>query len=112
MGATLPLVVGSRSSGQRSFGQALGRLYGWNTLGAVCGALAAELVLVNRVGIVGSAWAASLLSVTAASLAYSLTIRRRAHESEDSDAEFQSAQPESPPALSGATKRRRTVLTC
>ena len=32
MGATLPVVVGSRSSGQRSFGQALGDLYGWNTL--------------------------------------------------------------------------------
>ena len=112
MGATLPVVVGSRSSGQRSFGQALGRLYGWNTLGAVCGALVAELVLVNRVGIVGSAWVASLLSMAAASLAYSLTIRRLAHASEDSDAEFQSVQPESPLALPGGTERRRAVLTC
>jgi hypothetical protein len=44
-------------------------LYGWNTLGAVCGAVGAELVLVGWVGVVGSAWVAALLNLGAASIA-------------------------------------------
>src|SRR3990170_2614090 len=36
------------------FGRALGRLYGWNTLGAVAGALAGELVLIERLGVRGT----------------------------------------------------------
>ena len=43
MGATLPLLVSALSRRGRDFGRALGRLYGWNTLGGVAGALAGEL---------------------------------------------------------------------
>src|SRR5207244_6181156 len=41
MGATLPVLVGAVSGGPGGFGRALGRLYGWNTLGAVAGVLGA-----------------------------------------------------------------------
>ena len=54
MGATLPVLVGSASV-RGGFGQASGRLYGWNTLGAVCGALSAEFVLVDRERMEGAA---------------------------------------------------------
>jgi predicted membrane-bound spermidine synthase len=53
----------------------LGRLYGWNTLGAVAGALAVELVLIARLGITGSAWFAALLDLAAAAIALSLSRR-------------------------------------
>jgi membrane-associated HD superfamily phosphohydrolase len=49
-----------------TFGVALGRLYGWNTLGAVLGVAGAELVLIASVGIAGSAWVAALLNMGAA----------------------------------------------
>ena len=75
MGATLPVLVGSRSAGRGSFGRAIGQLYGWNTLGAVCGALAAEIVLVDLVGVAGSAWAAALLNLCAAAIARVLSDR-------------------------------------
>ena len=35
MGATFPVMVGALSAGRERFGVVLGRLYGWNTLGAV-----------------------------------------------------------------------------
>ena len=49
MGATLPLLVRTLSR-RAGFGPALGRLYGWNTLGAVAGALAGELALIPLAG--------------------------------------------------------------
>ncbi|HXK26444.1 MAG TPA: spermidine synthase, partial [Myxococcota bacterium] len=54
MGATLPVLVGALRARDPSFGGALGRLYGWNTLGAVAGALAGELVLVEWLGVRGT----------------------------------------------------------
>ena len=40
MGATLPVLVGALAAGQRSASaRVLGRLYGWNTLGAVAGVI-------------------------------------------------------------------------
>ena len=45
------------------FGVALGRLYGWNTLGAVVGVVAAELILVDRFGVAGAAWTAAVLNL-------------------------------------------------
>ena len=62
MGTTLPLLTSALCRERVRFGPALGRLYGWNTLGAVCGALVAELVLVRRFGVTGSAWLAALLA--------------------------------------------------
>jgi spermidine synthase len=51
------------------FAGVLGRLYGWNTLGAVAGALGAEMMLVERFGIRGSALAALLFNSIAAAVA-------------------------------------------
>jgi len=75
MGATFPVVVGAASTGGHRFGIALGRLYGWNTLGAVVGVVAAELILVGRVGVVGAAWAAAAFNIAAAGLALSVVGR-------------------------------------
>ena len=65
MGATLPLLAAALARAGREFGPALGWTYGWNTLGAVAGALGAELLLVPRIGVGGSAWFAAALCVAA-----------------------------------------------
>lgn len=78
MGATLPVLVSAMSRGRGGFGRALGRLYGWNTLGAVAGVLGTELVLIARLGVNGSAWVAALLNLGAAVAAWS--IGRRADD--------------------------------
>jgi spermidine synthase len=70
MGATLPTLVAAQPGGR--FGTVLGRLYGWNTLGAVVGAVAGEMVAVELWGIRGSALAACVLNVVAALLALRL----------------------------------------
>jgi spermidine synthase len=74
MGATLPLLVRALR-GRGGFGPLLGRLYGWNTLGGVVGALTVELVLVGALGLRGSAAAAAALNLAAA--AGALLIERR-----------------------------------
>src|SRR5262245_46093387 len=66
MGTTLPLLVASLTRASRAFGPALGWVYGWNTLGAVAGVLGAELILIPRVGVSGSAWCAAVLCSVAA----------------------------------------------
>lgn len=65
MGAALPLWV--RYCGERyaSFGQTLGNLYGWNTLGGVTGACLGEAWLVGLAGIPGTAVAAALFNLAA-----------------------------------------------
>ncbi|MET0554661.1 MAG: spermidine synthase [Vicinamibacteria bacterium] len=74
MGATLPLLVKAlRDRG--GFGAVLGRLYGWNTLGGVLGAVGVEAVLVGPLGLRGSAVAAALLNLAAA--AGALVVERR-----------------------------------
>ena len=65
MGATLPLLAAALARAGREFGPALGWTYGWNTLGAVAGALGAELLLVPWIGVGGSAWFAAALCVAA-----------------------------------------------
>jgi spermidine synthase len=69
MGATLPLLVRALSASDPHFGSVLGRLYGWNTLGAVAGALAGEAALLAWLGVRGSGAAAAGLNVLAAALA-------------------------------------------
>jgi spermidine synthase len=66
MGATLPLLTGALSRAGAGIGQTLGLLYGWNTLGAVLGVVLAEVVLVDRFGVTGTAWTAGALSLAAA----------------------------------------------
>jgi hypothetical protein len=75
MGATLPVLVRALSVRDPNFGAVLGRLYGWNTLGAVAGALAGETVLIERLGVSGSAIAAAALNGTAALIATALARR-------------------------------------
>jgi spermidine synthase len=75
MGATLPLVVRALSAADPHFARVLGRLYGWNTLGAVLGALASEVVLIDWLGVRGSGVVASLLNGSAAALAALLAAR-------------------------------------
>jgi spermidine synthase len=66
MGATLPLLVRALSARQADFGRAMGSLYGWNTIGAVAGALGGEMVLVQALGMRGTALAAAGLNLLAA----------------------------------------------
>ena len=71
MGATLPMLMAASCRQGDRFGRALGRLYGWNTIGAVIGVLVSDGVLIARVGVAGSAWVAALLNVCAAAIALS-----------------------------------------
>jgi spermidine synthase len=72
MGATLPLLVRALSANDSDFGRVLGRLYGWNTLGAVAGALGGEGLLIGWFGLRGTGIAAALLNLLAAASALSL----------------------------------------
>lgn len=75
MGATLPLLVKALRQNQTGFGRALGHLYGFNTLGAMAGALAGEMFLVEYLGLLGTGVAAALLNVLAAGLSFTLVVR-------------------------------------
>ncbi len=66
MGLTLPLLARALVRADSNFGRVLGRLYGWNTLGAVFGAILAELFLVEALGIRGAAFAAGSMNLLAA----------------------------------------------
>ena len=72
MGASFPLLVGEMCRWRLGVGSALGRLYGWNTLGAMCGALGAEIVLVRHFGVTGTAWIASGIDAGIAAIALRL----------------------------------------
>ena len=67
MGATLPLLARSLTARDPNFGRVLGRLYGWNTLGAVVGALAGEVALIAWFGVRGTAVVAGAINLVAAS---------------------------------------------
>jgi spermidine synthase len=73
MGATLPLLVRTLAAGDAGFGRALGRLYGWNTIGAVAGAFCGETVLLPHLGVRGTGIAAAALNVAAAASALTLS---------------------------------------
>jgi len=75
MGATLPVMVSALYRRDPRFGSVLGRLYGWNTLGAVIGALAGDLVLIELLGVRGTGLAAAGISLSVAGLAFSLSRR-------------------------------------
>jgi spermidine synthase len=77
MGATLPLVVKALTP-RAHFGKALGYLYGGNTLGAMAGALAGELVLIPELGLRGTGSMAALLNVAAGAGAWLLSGRLEA----------------------------------
>src|SRR5262245_31522515 len=75
LGATLPLLARPLEALTGSYGFALGRLYGINTLGAVAGTLAAELVLIPALGLAASGFAAAACNLTAACIAWRMTAR-------------------------------------
>ena len=75
MGVTLPVLTRALSRGDHDFGRVLGRLYGWNTLGGVLGAIAGELWLIARLGLRATAFVATGLSLVAAALAWWLARR-------------------------------------
>jgi predicted membrane-bound spermidine synthase len=66
MGATLPVLVRAASARDSQFGRVLGRLYGWNTLGAVAGSLAGEALLIGHLGLRGTGAVAATLDLLAA----------------------------------------------
>ena len=76
MGLTLPILTEAMSRIDTNFGSIVGRLYGWNTLGATVGAISTELVLVKFLGITGSGLFALALNFTAALLASRLSKQR------------------------------------
>jgi spermidine synthase len=75
MGTTLPLLARALVGQQVRFGVALGRLYGWNTLGGVLGAVLGESVFIPTLGLRGAAAVAAGLNVTASLIALSLEAR-------------------------------------
>ncbi len=72
MGATLPLFVGALFQRDRRFGSVLGWLYGWNTLGAVVGAVSGEAFLIGEVGVRGTALVAGAADLLAGAVALAL----------------------------------------
>lgn len=75
MGATLPLLVMALCREKTGFGKALGYLYGFNTLGAMLGALAGEVFLIEALGLLGTGISAALLNGLAAALCLFLLTR-------------------------------------
>jgi len=72
MGATLPLLTEALSRSSPRFGATVGKLYGWNTLGAMLGAIGSEAVLVRLFGIASTGLIAMLLNLAAGAMALRL----------------------------------------
>ena len=72
MGATLPILIKGLCRYEPAFGRALGMLYGFNTLGAVAGALIGEMVLIEALGVRGTAFVAAGANIVAAVIAWRL----------------------------------------
>lgn len=70
MGLTLPFLTQALAAQDPVFGRVLGRLYGWNTLGALFGVVLTEFVLVEAAGVHATAWFAGALNVTVAAIAW------------------------------------------
>jgi predicted membrane-bound spermidine synthase len=76
MGASLPLVSRLLAARDPNFARVLGRLYGWNTLGGVAGALVGEAFLIERLGLRGTAFAAAGANLVAIGLVAGLSDTR------------------------------------
>ena len=75
MGLTLPVLTKAMAQRDVNFGRALGRLYGWNTLGGLAGALCGEMWLIGWLGQRFTALFASTLNLEAAAVALLLSQR-------------------------------------
>ena len=69
MGLTLPVLLEEPILRRDNFGRDVGLLYGWNTLGAVVGALVSEIYLVKTFGLLGTGLTAASVSCIAAAIA-------------------------------------------
>ncbi len=69
MGLTLPVLIEDPILQQTNFRRAIGLLYGWNTLGAVAGAVLGEGYLIAAFGLRGTSLIAGLTSCIAAAIA-------------------------------------------
>ena len=105
MGATLPLLVKTLSLRDANFGRVLGRLYGWNTLGAVAGALGGEVFLIGAVGLLGTGLVAALLNGVAAVSALVISPRYRVPVAMEPEEEIAGEPVASAPRLSREGKR-------
>ena len=70
MGLTLPVLLEDPLLKRYEFGRTVGLLYGFNTLGAVAGALAGEAYLIGAFGLFGTGLSAAAMSGTAAIIAW------------------------------------------
>jgi spermidine synthase len=75
MGMTLPILTRALTRADDGFGHVLGRLYAWNTAGAVLGTLLAETILIGALGIRSTAYAAGALNLVAAAAAAFIATR-------------------------------------
>src|SRR5437764_2291190 len=73
MGLTLPVVLEDSVLSKQQFKRAVGLLYGFNTIGAVVGALIGELFLIRAFGLWWTSLVAGLLNCVAAAIALFLT---------------------------------------
>jgi len=78
MGATLPAMCRVLVRDDQRLGRDLGRVYGYNTLGAALGALLGGFVLIAWLGLRGTVWFAGLLNLTIAAAAFWLSRRETA----------------------------------
>ena len=69
IGATFPLAVRVRAGGPEGTATATARVYAWNTVGAIAGALGAGFLLLPAIGFEGLASAGILMSLGLAALA-------------------------------------------
>ncbi len=74
MGITLPLLTNALAGRDPHFGRVLGRLYGWNTLGAMFGVFIGETYLIAAYGVRGTALIAGMLNMFAAAVAAWLSV--------------------------------------
>ncbi len=93
MGATLPILVRALARARHRFGPAVGMAYGWNTLGAVGGALLGEALLVEAFGLRGTAFAAAALNGLAALAALLLSHVLPLEDPEAAEPDEPSCQP-------------------
>jgi predicted membrane-bound spermidine synthase len=73
MGATLPVLAKALAREDTNFGSNIGWLYGWNTMGAMLGALSTELFLIPLLGILSTGLTALVFNLVAASIALRLS---------------------------------------
>jgi spermidine synthase len=77
MGGTLPvLLTVARAYDMRL--SVVGRLYGWNTLGAAAGTLICGFFAIRLLGVTGAYYSAMILNLVAAVIAFILSVRTRA----------------------------------